>query len=393
MTISRQISFFLLTLFFWAGCSGTKKISQLEVAPRQPQATRIDENSQDINPYWEEIHNWNKPGLDMPSAGEDAAIVFDHIGNRLVLFGGKTDQDEVLNETWFYFPETHVWKQLMESKLSPPTREDHVLIFDPVRNAIIMHGGEDGDTSNDIWELDLATLQWHIKSDTSSPPMENHEAVYARSHFGAYFFGGRNKVKKSMNDLWFLNLDPNSDAYYTWKKIESEGSKIPDSREDFSMMFDEVENRLLIFGGWNRIAKEFTTDTWEFRFDKNKWREIKHKSKAFYPPHRRHAGSAFDEKNRIWIIFGGQGIGGPLNDTWGFDLATDKWENLTPGPPPRIDHSLIYDPVSGEVFLFGGDRAIPMDSRKLHDLWKLKLRDHQTEKTPKSFITLPDSVR
>ncbi|HUY87038.1 MAG TPA: Ig-like domain repeat protein, partial [Acidimicrobiales bacterium] len=83
------------------------------------------------------------------------------------------------------------------------------------------------------------------------------------------------------------------------------------------------------------------------------------------PPGRVYASMAFDAATGDIVLFGGQlGFSGPGNDTWVFDGA--NWSQVadtgdpgcttscTASPPGRLDASMAYDAVTGDVVLFGG---------------------------------------
>ena len=64
---------------------------------------------------------------------------------------------------------------------------------------------------------------------------------------------------------------------------------------------------------------------------------------------------AFDSDSRRSILFGGNGSGGTLGDTWTFDLAQIEWKNMGPdnAPSPRDHNVLTYSPKVGAVLLIG----------------------------------------
>lgn len=103
----------------------------------------------------------------------------------------------------------------------------------------------------------------------------------------------------------------------------------------------------------------------------------------FRPPVREEAGTAYDEANRLTVLFGGSvptwkescacydGYT-PLGDTWVWDGAA--WSQVTtPGPTPRRGPAMAYDASSRQVLLFGGygpaDPQRPDDWSYLGDTW------------------------
>jgi hypothetical protein len=79
-----------------------------------------------------------------------------------------------------------------------------------------------------------------------------------------------------------------------------------------------------------------------------------------------------DSDRNLFVLFGGQGQTGYLNDVWALDLDRDVWMEVTPaepGPMARIDHQAVYDSRAGSILIYGGDGML--DDLKLHDVWEL----------------------
>jgi hypothetical protein len=131
---------------------------------------------------------------------------------------------------------------------------------------------------------------------------------------------------------------------------------------------------MVIYGGWDNDQNEYLGDTWAFYFavppdTAGHWRRIK--TSKSHPPRRRHAVGVYDSARDWFVIFGGFGEEGFLNDVWAFDLNEDLWINITPGPQPRMDHQAIYDPQSRRMIIYGGDAVL---EGKFHDLWELQIQ-------------------
>ncbi|MCI0565525.1 MAG: hypothetical protein MN733_44240, partial [Nitrososphaera sp.] len=71
---------------------------------------------------------------------------------------------------------------------------------------------------------------------------------------------------------------------------------------------------------------------------------------------RRSHAMALDYENDVVIMFGGYGNGSHLGDTWVLDMEEGVWREMRPdpAPTPRAASSLVYDPGSMRMFLFGG---------------------------------------
>lgn len=85
---------------------------------------------------------------------------------------------------------------------------------------------------------------------------------------------------------------------------------------------------------------------------------------AQYPvPHsRRNAPLVYDDKNKVFVLFGGDHEDFEVNDTWTLDIEKKAWKRMNPdrAPSPRAGHAACYLPKSGRVAIYEG--YIPSDS-------------------------------
>ncbi len=319
------------------------------------------------------------PGLSQsPAAGEDCAMIYDPREHRLVLFGGKSDDDQNLSEVWALDLAKNSWQKINVNGESPAASEDHVAIYDPIGHRMILHGGENGLTWNHTWAFDLQTQRWrNMTPHRGAPAREDHTAIFDSRGKRMVIFGGNFKTAETDEidkyDLWAFDLNPESPTFEKWQNLPL-GEKYPPGRSDHVAVFDSLKNRMLIYGGWNKAEKAYLDDTWAFYFTTaadsvGYWKKIK--TKQAHPPKRKHAVGVYDTDRNWLIIYGGFGDEGYLNDVWAFDLTLDEWINITPGPQPRIDHQAVYDPGRQALILYGGDARL---RRKFHDVWELQIR-------------------
>lgn len=312
----------------------------------------------------------------VPHAAEDCALMYNPVLRRVILFGGKNDDDENLNEVWSLDLAAHRWEQIPAENAGPPASEDHTVIFDPLGHRMIVYGGENGFTTNHTWAFDFETRRWRDITAADAPAREDHTAIYDSRGKRMVIFGGRNNDGKddyvNIHEVWALDLDPQSARFEKWQNLTDE-ERHPLGRSDHAVVYDSLRNRMVIFGGWDKEKKEPLKDTWAFYFDDGShgrpyWKQIK--TKYSHPPERRHVTGVYDAVRNCFIVFGGFGDEGYVNDVWALDLKTDIWVNLTPGPQPRLDHQAVYDPDSKRLLLYGGDARL---ERKFHDVWELQI--------------------
>ncbi|MFC4305183.1 cadherin-like beta sandwich domain-containing protein [Cohnella boryungensis] len=136
---------------------------------------------------------------------------------------------------------------------------------------------------------------------------------------------------------------------YTWERMTA-GTFKPAARQAAAMTYDENEENVVLFGGEGNGG--LLDDTWIWTGgDVNTWQEAMNLSTK--PAKRAHAAMAYDPVSGGLILFGGQGQSGVLGDTWLW--KNGAWTQLTglaQSPSPRAGAQMAYD---GErLVLFGG---------------------------------------
>jgi hypothetical protein len=74
------------------------------------------------------------------------------------------------------------------------------------------------------------------------------------------------------------------------------------------------------------------------------------------PRSRRNAPLAYDARNNLFVLFGGDHEDYQLNDTWTLDLEKQAWSLKKPAlaPAPRGGHAMVFLPKSGKVAIYEG---------------------------------------
>lgn len=362
----------MLLLGLGAGCAGSAKrqAPSRQAAAKPPAETHPSVTGNILSQWVDRTPAVSQAAL--PTASEDCGLIYDPVQHRMVLFGGKDDKNKNLNEVWALDLAKNLWQKIEVEGENPPESEDHIAIYDPISYRMILHGGEKARTTNKTWSFDLKTQRWRNMTDSTAPAREDHTAIFDSRGKRMVIFGGREN-KLCTYEIEALDLDPNSPTFEKWQDLTVNDNP-PRERCDHVAVYDGKSNRMVIYGGWDREEKEYLGDTWAFYFaappdTMDYWRQIK--TKESHPPKRRHAVSVYDPARNWFIIFGGFGGEGYLNDVWALDLNVDVWINITPGPQPRIDHQAIYDPQSQRMIIYGGDARL---QDKFHDLWELQIR-------------------
>ena len=305
-------------------------------------------------PTWLQVLPAGSP----PSPRVGHAAVYDPVRQRMIVIGG-VDNGIYNNEVWeLTLSGAPAWNQLAVQG-SPNPRAYHSAIYDPDGDRIVMFGGNDAVTgaTRETWVLSLAgTPTWSLMAPSGPLPLARlqHGAVYHPNQQRMVVFGGRDALGgDSFDDVWQLTLGTTP----AWNPIFPSGSAYP-PRHAFSMVYDPVRQRAMIFGGTVQedVELKFNEVLGLTLVGPPTWTRPVNEIRPF--PREKHSAVIDAPRNRM-VTFGGTTSTGTLyNEAWTLDLTEIQgWTLLAPsGTPPagRFDHAAIYDPVGQRMIVFGG---------------------------------------
>ena len=265
-----------------------------------------------------------------PSARSDHAMAYNAARGRVVLFGGYSQSQGQLNDTWEW--DGNNWFQ-RTSTTSPNARRGHAMVYDAGRQRIILFGGTGSSGRfNDTWEWD--GNNWLQLMPVTRPRVRNaHAVAYDAARQRIVLFGGNNGA--NLNDTWEWDGS-------NWAQRSPAVS--PSVRSECAMAYDAARQKTILFGGSNGPSN----DSWWW--NGNDWIPL---SPATSPSARQDHAMAYDEVDQKIVLFGGYNGGGQLNDTWEWDGS--NWvRRFVPGPASRYGHAMAYDVGRQGILLFGG---------------------------------------
>lgn len=306
----------------------------------------------------------------------------------MVVFGGiAADCRSPLNDTWVLtnangLGGTPNWIQLDPRGELPAGRSLHAAAYDPANDRMIIFGG-DGTTCsippmyNDVWVLAGAsgtrgTPVWtELTPDGPAPKgLAGSTAVYDSVRNRLIVFGGNGGESfcgQTTNGVWILSNANGLGGTPAWTLITPSG-QAPSARWDHFAAYDPAKDRMTIFGGDNACGNSFDdTSVLTGVSAAPAWTRL---TQLGTPPNISgdNAAAVYDPaSNRMTVILANSRQAFLLTDANGAGAPT--WSQLTTTaiPPARLRSSLIYDPASGNMTMFGGAGA----SSLLNDVWVL----------------------
>jgi hypothetical protein len=335
-----------------------------------PSGTAIDDNWE-----WDATTATWSPLMAPPLTGTPLAThraVYDAGRGKVILY-----QD--YQNVWQWEPAMPAWVPLTTSKtdpLLPPTSAPGI-IYDAGRARVTIFGGLVGRT-RDVWELNPADGSWVNRSlpiDGPTPRTWPFLAVDSKRDalmvFGGFHSGDASPYKQ---DIWQW-----SPALPTWdSSITKLTGDIPDVRAYGPMVYDTIQDRLIIFGGY-RTGMYFN-DVWAWSPLTQAWTALQ--PTGTLPSVRSNHWAFYDPRRNKLIAFGGFSTAN--GQIWELDLTALTWANWTPSPnlveiTGRVDYDVAFDPDRGKLVLIGGATAGVTDAA----VWEWDLAGHSwARRTP-----------
>lgn len=358
------------------GCSSACRVEHLELTfAERPGPHAMITAAAAYAPDWQTLVLFNRNqtwmfkngawtrGPDGPSDRVDTTLAYDAKRQRIVLFGGYVPalgSGQVLQDTWEL--DGTSWTKTVNG----PMRAAHRMVYDPVREKIVMFGGTASYSYTPLgttYTYDGAT--WTLLSLASPPAARTRTAMtWDSARQAIVMFGGSN-ASGPLTDLWQLNGTG-------WSQLATVG---PTTNQP-SLAYDSARSRLVLVGDkqvWEATATTWVERTditlantyfsWFAAFDSARLRtvifggsESQHweldagvHRHAFRPGELSGTRIVFDIAARRVVLHGGLNV-----ETWA-RAADGTWTLFAPtttAQPPR-GSELVYDPARRRVVAFG----------------------------------------
>jgi hypothetical protein len=178
-------------------------------------------------------------GLQIARGGQSVTLV----GSTLVMFGGEDSKRRLMNDLNILDLETLTWKAVDTSGTRPSPRSDHVAAAHGDRYLFLFGGGSHSSCYNDLYVLDLDSMEWSQAQTGGTVPSPRAGHAGATIGNSLYIIGGGDN-KSGISDTLVLNMDT-----LVWSVVATVKGRAAVASEGLSVVV--VEDSLLAFGGYN----------------------------------------------------------------------------------------------------------------------------------------------
>ena len=182
----------------------------------------------------------------------DHAMVYDRGSQEVVMFGGNGMT--LHNDTWTY--DGVDWTQATPAN-NPPVRALHAMVYDSDRKKSVIFGGvgvltTSGSLRNDTWEYD--GVNWtNITNDGSPPARSGHAMIYDAVRQQVVMFGGSSAQQMLLDETWECDG-------VNWIQVAAASN--PGALAAHAFVFDSARLQGVMFGGHDTIT--YPARTWTY---------------------------------------------------------------------------------------------------------------------------------
>ncbi|CAB4061548.1 Kelch domain-containing protein 3 [Lepeophtheirus salmonis] len=227
-------------------------------------------------------------------------------GDNIYLYGGRNAK-KIWSALYIFNVQSLTWSKPKVSGEIPMARDGHTSTI--IGDFLYICGGfENNDFSHFISKLNLSTMTWSTAwADGKAPQYRDFHSATKIGDNKILIFGGRSEInfhESYPTDVHYLDTDT-----MTWHSPRVSGLVPPDGRRSHSAV--NVNDDLLIFGGYNSELDVHYNDVWVLNTRTWVWKEVTPHGSCVPIPRRRHAMCQIDGGSRLFIFGGTSHYDGP----------------------------------------------------------------------------------
>jgi N-acetylneuraminic acid mutarotase len=279
--------------------------------------------------------------------GNEAALTYDTRRDKVQITGG-------LCSGVGSNAATHEWDGTNWTKIelvsSAPTTTGSSVAYDASRGYTTLFGGAEGGVPTDVTYL-YNDKVWLPAADATTPIQRSLPVFVTDPENNRILLYGGMNLGADLEDFWQYK-----DAM--WSSINND--KTPAACENAAGAWDSDRKKLVVYCGFDSALYEWDGTTWA------SFTNFKEKDR---PAIRRLPTMAYDAKLKKTVLYGGYD-GNYRDDTWLWNGAT--WQRIKDKPAPaRTNTMMWYDPKMQKTVLYGGIGRPNEEDRlvRYSDMW------------------------
>lgn len=319
-----------------------------------------------------------------PPTRRSSAVVWDPIGKRLLMVGGfaayQYQHDTFLGDLWSYSEQDGGWSWSLENPNVLNPLYGHVATWDALGQQILVFGPM-SENITAMYKLYHNGTKWTAGSlpSTGKPQGKYMSSVWDPVGRRMIVYGGTQAT--TGNDLW-----EGSDVTgkWAWKKIVPAAGFGLATREWHTAVWDGEGQRMIVYGGTlSHESYSALSDIYALTWDGSNWKWSSLPIEGPTPPPRTRPVAAWDEVGRQMVIYGGWGNKTVLGDVWSLrrDGVAWVWTEVKaegPSPGPRESHAATWDADGRRMLVFGGYDGFAYRN----DVWSLSAKGNSWAWSP-----------
>jgi len=193
-------------------------------------------------------------------------------GEDIYLFGGRNDRTPC-NRLYKFDTNTFKWSRPKVTGYIPGERDGHSACV--IGKYMFVFGGYEDAFERfpqDLFRLDLETMNWTLLACNGDPPI--HRDFHSATPVGInmYIFGGRSTTMTHPRQDFYSNkvcyLDTSTNTWH----LPHIPTPAPSGRRSHSAL--SIDNRILIFGGYNGRRGLHMNDLWSLDTNSMTWSQL-----------------------------------------------------------------------------------------------------------------------
>lgn len=296
---------------------------------------------------WEELVQTSRPDKRI-----NFAMTIDDARHEIYIWGGIVYGVGLVNDMWKYNITLNTWTQVTQSN-TPSAREQAQMTYYYNSDELVLYGGIDGSGSLvEMWYFGITNRTWYTRGTVDGQNRYGHSMVIDQDNELLYVYGGWNWAT-GLSDT-FLEIDVTDPDIYSIITTASNPGQVRDAA--IGLDRSGGNNYLYLFGGYDVSFRN--SDLWIYDFNSLVWTQLGSIVNITCPDNRSDFSYCHDPQNGRLHLFGGWGDNNVVyDDLWAFDYSTRTWALSTPvpeRPQSRSGASLVYSPVRHGFYYFGG---------------------------------------